>query len=129
VLYTRTPDFFDGEKTSAMIHWMYDSSSGHTIPKAIFRTGLKNYSVDARYIFREWREGDKVEVIFEKEDPEKGAVYNLWGYWLKWQEILGSIIALVVLFQVAVAITRNPTPEAVMDQIEIKEEKKRKYMD
>jgi hypothetical protein len=129
VLYTRKPDFFDGEKTPGMIHWMHDNSSGHNIPKAIFRTELKNYAIDARYIFREWKEGDKVEVVFEKEDPSKGAVYNIWGYWLKWEEILGSLIVLTVLFQVAVAITRNPTPEAVMDQIEIKEEKKRKYMD
>jgi hypothetical protein len=112
-----------------MIHWMYDSSSGHNIPMAIFRASQKNHAVDARYIFREWKEGDKVEVIFEKDDPSKGAVYRLWGYWLKWEEILGSLVVLIVLFQVAVAITKNPTPEAVMDQLEVKEEKKRRYME
>jgi hypothetical protein len=129
VLYTRHPDFFDGETTPGMIHWMQDSSSGHTIPKAIFREGLKNYAVDARYVFRQWKEGDKVQVIFEKEDPAKGAVYQVWGYWIRWQELIGSVIALTLLFQVAVAITQNPTPEAVLDQMEVKEEKKRRYID
>jgi hypothetical protein len=129
VLYSRHPDYFDGETTPGMIHWMPDSSAGRTIPKAIFRHDLKNYAVDARYVFRQWKEGDKVEVIFEKEDPSKGAVYSLWGYWIRWQELIGSIIALTLLFQVAVAITRNPTPEALIDQIEVKEEKKRRYVD
>lgn len=112
-----------------MIHWMYDSSSARTIPKAIFRTDKKNYAIDARYVLRQWKEGDKVEVIFEKEDPSKGAVYQLWGYWIRWQELIGSVIALIALFQVAVAITKNPTPEAIMDQMEVNEEKKRRYID
>ena len=129
VLYTRHPDFFDGERAPGMIHWMHDSTEKRTIPKAIFRYNLTTYAVDARYLGREWKEGDKVEVIYEKEDASKGAVYALWGYWIRWQELIGSVISLVLLFQVAVSITRNPTPEAVMDQIEVKEEKKRRYKD
>jgi hypothetical protein len=35
----------------------------------------------------------------------------------------------VVLFQVAKALTNNPTPEALLEQIEYKEEPKRKYIE
>ncbi len=108
---------------------MHDSTANRSIPKASFRADLKSYAVDARYVFRNWQEGERVVVIYEKEDPSKAAVYTLWGYWIRWQEIIGSMIALIVLFQVAVAITKNPTPEAVLDQMEMKEEKKRRYVD
>jgi hypothetical protein len=129
VLYTRKPDFFDGETSPAMIHWMYDSSAQKNIPKAIFRYNKATYAADTRYVFRNWREGKKVEVIFEKQDPSKAAAYQLWGYWIRWEELLGSVILLVVLFQIAVAITSNPTPEALMEQVDYKEEKKRKYLE
>ncbi len=129
VLYTRKPDFFDGERSPATIQWMYDSTSHRSIPKAVFRTNLQTYAIDGRYIFREWKDGDKTEVIYETEDPSKGAVYSLWGYWFRWTELLGSIVALIALFQVAVAITSNPAPEAVIDQLESKSEKKRKYLE
>jgi hypothetical protein len=124
---TRQPDYLDGEKAPAIIHWTYDSSTIQFIPKAHFNTGLKNYDVDARYIFRKWKEGEKTEVIYETANPEKAAVYAFWGYWISWGELAASILLLLALFQIAVSVTKNPTPEAVMDQLEIKEEKKRKY--
>jgi len=127
LFFTRQPDYLDGEKTPAVIHWIYDSSAKRIIPKAIFNTGLKNYSIDARYVFREWKEGDTATVIYETANPEKAAVYAFWGYWITWGELLGSVLLLLALFQVAVSVTKNPTPEAVMDQLEIKEDKKRKY--
>ncbi|MBV9987872.1 MAG: hypothetical protein JO301_09345 [Chitinophagaceae bacterium] len=108
---------------------MPDSVSSRTIPKAVFSSGQKNYAIDARYLFREFREGERVTVIYETQDLSKAAVYSVWGYWIRWQELLGSIAALVILFQVAVAITRNPTPEAVIDQMESGKESTRKYMD
>jgi hypothetical protein len=80
-------------------------------------------------VFRNFQEGERVEVMYEKEDPSKAAVYAAWGYWFRWQELLGSIAALIVLFQVAVAITSNPTPEAVIEQMEYKEEKKKRYIE
>ena len=80
-------------------------------------------------MFRDFKEGERVEVIYEKEDPSKAAVYAAWGYWIRWQELLGSIVALLVLFRVAVAITSNPTPEAVIEQMEYKEEKKKRYIE
>ena len=124
---TRQPDYLDGEKAPATIHLTYDSAALQFVPKAHFNTGLKNFAVDARYVFRQWKEGDKTEVIYETGNPEKAAVYAFWGYWISWGELVASVILLLALFQIAVSVTKNPTPEAVMDQLEVKEEKKRKY--
>jgi hypothetical protein len=71
LLFSRQPDYLDGEKTPAVIHWSYDSAAHRSIPKALFNTGLKNYAIDARYIFREWKDGDKLEVIYESGDAGK----------------------------------------------------------
>ena len=59
---------------------------------AHYNTGLKNYAIDARYIFREWKEGEKTEVIYETGTPGIGAVYAFWGYWITWGELIGSIV-------------------------------------
>jgi hypothetical protein len=128
LLFSRQPDYLDGEKAPAVIHWLNDSASGRSIPQAVFNTGLKNYAIDARYIFREWEEGDKVNVIYETAGPGKAAVYLIWGYWLKWEELIASAVLSLVLFQLSVNITKNPSPESLIEQLEVKTvEKKRRY--
>ncbi|NCI51159.1 hypothetical protein GWC95_14600 [Sediminibacterium roseum] len=127
ILFTRQPDYFDGEKVPAVIHWSVDSLTKRSIPKALYRAGLKNYAIDARYVFRNWAEGDKAEVIYETNAPAKGAVYAWWGYWITWGELVGSVLLIIALFQVAVSVTKNPTPEALIEQLDYKEERKPKY--
>jgi hypothetical protein len=61
--------------------------------------------------------------------PAKGAVYHWWGYWITWQELIGGVVLIILLFQLAKAITQNPTPEALLEQMEYKEERKKKYID
>jgi hypothetical protein len=56
-------------------------------------------------------------------------VYNFWGYWITWGELLTSIGLFIALFQVAVAVTKNPTAESLKEQLEYKEEKKKRYDD
>lgn len=127
LLFTRQPDYFDGEKAPAVIHWVHDSASGRSIPKAVYTAGLKNYAVDARYVLREWKENDKTQVIYETNSPGRGAVYLWWGYWITWGEVLGSVLLIIALFQIAVSVTKNPTAEALIEQLDYKEEKKTKY--
>lgn len=97
------------------------------VPKAVFHEGGKTYVVDARYFLQDTEEGDRVEVIYETDHPEKAVVYRFWGYWLTWRELLGTTLVYIALFQVAVALTKNPTPEALMEQLEYKPGKKKKY--
>lgn len=127
LLFTRQPDYFDGEKIPATIHWLKDSASGINIPKAVYKEGNITYAIDARYPLREWKEGDTLTVIYEIAKPSHAAVYRFWGYGITWGELLTSIVLCVALFQVAVAITSNPTPESLVEQLDYKEEKRRRY--
>ena len=129
ILFTRQPDYFDGEKSPGIIHLMKDSTSGLIIPKAVYHDGKKEHAIDARYFLREFSEGQKVEVIYESGSPEKGAVYMFWGYWMTWGELLATVLIYIALFQIAVNVTKNPSAESLIEQLEFKEEKKRKYIE
>lgn len=128
ILFTRQPDYFDGEKAPAVIHWIADST-GQKNPKAVFTEGGKTYAIEARYFLRDLPEGKKVEVIYENEKPEHAAVYAFFGYWMSWGELAATILIYIALFQIAVSVTKNPTAEALIEQLEYKEEKKKKYIE
>ena len=127
IILSRQPDYFDGETAPATIHWLKDSAGKQTIPQAVFNDGRKEYAIDARYFLRELQEGNKTEVIYETDKPAKAAVYTFFGYWITWGELIATILIYFALFQIAVAVTKNPTPEALIEQLEFKEEKKPKY--
>jgi len=126
-LWTRQPDYFDGEKYPATIQLVKDSISNKMIPKAFYSIGVDQYSIEVAYPFLTYVENEKVTVIFESEHPSKASVYRFWGYWLHWEELVGSIIAAIVLFQIAVSITNNPTEAAMKEQMDYTPEKKTKY--
>ena len=113
----------------ATIHFITDSATNKLQPFATYRLNKKNYAVSANYLFRSYKEGEPVTVIYETSQPEKGAVYNWWGYWITWGETLFSIVLAVLFYQVAIAITKNPSPESLVEQLEYKPQKKRKYND
>jgi hypothetical protein len=127
ILFSRQPDYFDGEKTIAIIHFRNDSGAHALQPFAFYSVNKETYSINAAYLFRSYNESQIVTVIYEASQPAKGAVYSVWGYWLRWGEIIFSIIFLVVMFRIAVTITSNPTPEALIEQLEEKPSRKRKY--
>ena len=128
VLFARQPDYFDGEITIATIHFTKDSASKAIKPVANFSIGSTQYAVSARYPLRSLQDGETIQVIYDAANPSKALVYSIWGYWLQWDELLVSLVIYLVLFRVAVGITSNPTPEALIEQLENKEESKRKYL-
>ncbi|MGI8952212.1 MAG: hypothetical protein ACR2FN_11590 [Chitinophagaceae bacterium] len=127
ILFTRQPDYFDSEFTNAKIHYVKENNSKLIIPEAVFSAGSKTFAVDAGYIFKTYKEGENVPIIYESEQPPNAAVYSVWGYWLRWKELLASAILFIGLFQIAVAITSHPTPEGLISEIENSLPKKRKY--
>lgn len=127
ILFSRQPDYIDGELTKATIHYIKDSAANKIAPYAFYRTDRQDYSVNVDYIFREFQEGEKVDLIFEASQPRRGALYSWWGYWITTGEVLFSIGLLIVMFFIATSITKNPTPEALMEQMNYKPVKKRKY--
>jgi len=127
LMFTRQPDYFDGEKVPATIFIEKDSLSPKMMAVAEFSNGFENFRVKADYYFRNWKNGEKTEVIYESEHPEKGAIYGFWGYWISLGELLGSILFIVVGYQAAVSITKNPSPEALNEQLNYKEPNKPRY--
>ncbi|RFM27076.1 hypothetical protein [Deminuibacter soli] len=126
VLFSREPDYFDGEVIPAVIHFAADSAHAKPVPRATFEMIGVHYSVNADYTFRQFKEGETVHVIYENAQPEKAAIYAIWGYWIRWQELLASVVLLVVGLRGAMAITSNPDPN-VKDEAEFPRRKKRKY--
>jgi len=118
ISFSRRPDFQDGEFATGIIHYIKDST-GKSVPKAIFSTNKINDTVNAGYPLRTLNEGQQVNIIYETSDPSKGAVYSWWGYWIQPGEILASVLIPLVFLFVAKAITSSPTPEAVIEEIEM----------
>ncbi|HEY6975117.1 MAG TPA: hypothetical protein VH396_02440 [Chitinophagaceae bacterium] len=127
ILFSRQPDYFDGVTTKGIIHFAKDSVTGNPYPAAVYWMNKISYSVNAAYLFKTYKEGEQVNIIYEASQPEKATVYSVWGYWFKWNEILFSLVLLIGMFQVAVAITKNPVPESLIEQLESKSRVKRKY--
>ena len=127
IVFTRVPDYFDGEKYPATIVLIQDSATNAIKKMARYEIAGKQYLIDAAYPFLNYSSNEKVTVIVEQGHIERGAVSRFWGYWITWGELAMSIIMAVVLFQVAVSITKNPTPESLIEQLGYKEEKKTKY--
>jgi len=130
ILFTRQPDYFESETTEATIHIVKDST-GVSAPFAFYHAGRQDNKTDARYLFRNYAEGSTCRVIYNTEKPQSGAVYTFWGYWLSWQELIASIVLVVVLYQIAKTITRNPTPEGLLSELEddAPKPRKRRYDD
>jgi hypothetical protein len=122
------PDYFDGEKYPATIVQLKDDRTNSVKQMAVYQIAGKQYAINADYPLLRYSANEKITVIVEHEHIEKGAVYRFWGYWITWGELAMSIIMAIVLFQVAVSITKNPTPESLMEQLSYKEEKKTKYV-
>lgn len=129
ILFSRQPDYFDGEITTATIHWRADSANQQSIPNAVFTIGKEVYSFDARYILRELTENKVIEIIYESSNPQKAAVYSWWGYWITAGELMTSIVLLLVLLRIAILLNKNPSAESLIEQLDYKPEKKKRYSD
>jgi hypothetical protein len=127
VFFSRRPDYQDGEFATGVIHYMKDSTQ-KPVAKAIFSLDKARYVINATYPFRILKEGQNVTIIYETAEPSKAAVYAWWGYWIQWDELLASVLIPFILLLAAKAITAGPTPEALVEELEMKKRvKKRKY--
>lgn len=103
IFYTREPDYFDGEIANASII-IKDKKA-----IAYYKVDNKNYSINADYVLKSWKNSESTNVIYNPAHPEKACVYSIWGYWFTWGEMLLSSVLLFLLFQLAVNITQNPS--------------------
>ena len=127
MFFSRRPDYQDGEFATGVIHYMKDSTQ-KPVAKAIFSLDKARYVINATYPFRILKEGQNVTIIYETAEPSKAAVYAWWGYWIQWDELLASVLIPFILLSAAKAITAGPTPEALVEELEMKKPvKRRKY--
>lgn len=126
ILFSRQPDYFDGEIANGKISVHSASSQKYT---ANFREGSNEYNIDAGYILRSYTDGEPVQVIFDKQNPEKAVVYSWWGYWLTPGEFIASILIPVAFWFITHAITRNPVGVDQTVQEEDGEERRRPKYD
>jgi len=129
ICFTRQPDYLDGEFTNGTVQFAEDSVSKQPIAKASFGVDTIYYLINAAYPLRDLTEGEKVTIIYEAANPQQAAVYRWWGYWIKWDELLVSILIPVIFLFVANAITGNPTPESLIEQMEAERPPKRRKYD
>ena len=118
-MFTRQPDYFDSERTVGTIIQQDDKLV------AKFSEGNTFHFAEVTYAFLH-KPGERIEVIYETSDPAKAKQYSMLGYWITFGELIVSILIIIVLYFVAVAITNNPTPEALLEEIEAGKKKPRK---
>jgi len=128
VFFSRRPDYTDGEITKGIIHYITNPSTNKPEAKAIFVSD-KFDTVSVGYPLRNYKEGDTVKIIYETAEPSKAAVYSWWGYWFKWDELLASVVLCFILSYAAKAITSRPTPQALIEEMEMLNPPKRKKYD
>lgn len=121
LLFSRQPDYLDGEHAPANIELR------NAQPYAVYVHNSKTYAVEASYPLRSLKQGEKTTVIFETGTPDKAVLYRAWGYWFKWDELLGSLVLLGTMYLIAVSVTNQPTQESLMEQLSWQEEDKPKY--
>lgn len=127
ILFSRQPDYFDGEFAQAtMVNWP-DGSSGKPILQAEYSDGYKLHHINVDYLFRDHQLGDKLTVIYEPKNPELAQEYTFVGYWMGLGELIWSLLLLGISWGVAVSVTQNPTPEALLEQLNYKEPDKPRY--
>ena len=126
VLFTREPDYFDGEMYRATIHYVYNFKHQKEKAVAVFSIEHHTYSIPAGYLFRSLTEGETVPVIYEASAPEKASLYCVWGYWVRWKELLFFIGMSIFFYLLAVNITSHPTPESLLEELEGRHPKPRK---
>lgn len=128
ILFTRQPDYFDSETTIGSIEFKSDSSKNKQILFVSFYLGKSFYEVNAAYPLRRFKQDEKVTVIYDMTKPQRAAVYGWWGYWLQWDEIVGSILIAIILWGVAILLTNHPTEESRLEQLKEPDNKpQRKY--
>lgn len=135
ILFTRQPDYFEGEITTGTVVSAGTLSptvmQNHAIrsndhPVVQFAEGHETYYYNgADNFFQQGFEvGEKVKIVFNPGNPAEANIYSFLGYWIDAKELLFTLAGFIILFGVAIAITgKNQT----VSDIEVGVDGKMKY--
>ena len=118
VLFSRQPDYFDGEMYRANIHHVKDSVHQTETAIAVYTIEHRTDTIAADYPFTSFAEGEQVPIIYEAAAPENASLYSVWGYWIRWKELLSFVVMSVFFYLLAAGITSHPTPESLLEELE-----------
>jgi hypothetical protein len=90
-----------------------------------YTDGHDGYSTEVVYPFLH-KPGKYTQVIYETANPAKAKHYTFLGYWITFGELFASLFIIIALYFVAVKVTSNPTPEALLEELEASKKKPRK---
>lgn len=127
ILFSRDPDYFDGEFAQATMVSLYDEFYDKPVLVAEFSDGYKKHYANVDHSLGEHQLGEKVTVIYESKNPNRAKEYTFIGYWMGLNELFWSLLLLAVSWSAAYSITQNPTPEALLEQLNYKEPDKPRY--
>jgi len=115
-VFSRQPDYFESERVPSTVEVI---NGKYTVR---YGAGSSRYWLQVDYPFRHLAAGQRVVVIYDPLNPNNGALYRVWGYWLKLGELLFSFGLIIVLSMAAVFITGKNLPPPNLPY-----EKRRKY--
>jgi hypothetical protein len=125
ILFTRVPDFFEGEYIDGVIT-RASFSNGRPQLVIDYNVGSQKFHYRTNMWFlTTYNTGQKVTMIYDPSNPSEASIYALVGYWIRWPELFISAFLFVTFFITAIFITGKSEAGTVLDD----PGKKRKYKD
>lgn len=128
VLFSRVPDYFDGELTQGVVtEATYSVKDKHPIVVVNYKIGNEKFKyITNMWFLTSYKPGQKVPIIYNPSNPRVASIYAFIGYWIKWSELFLTAIVFIILFIAAIFITgKNNSSPAIEDG----NNRKRKYND
>lgn len=128
VLFSRVPDYFDGEFTKGMVaRATFSVKHSHPVLVIDYKVGHENFTYTTnRWFLTRYKQGQTVTMIYNPSNPAIASMYALIGYWVKPDELFFTVIVFIILFIAAVIITgKNNALSSSMNE----RSTKRKYDD
>ena len=126
VLFTRIPDYFEGEYIKGVVSQASFSSSNNAPLLVVdYNVGSEKLQYKTNeWFLKKYKAGDAVTIIYNPAEPSVASIYAIIGYWVKWPELILTAVFFIILFIAAKTITGNNGNEHNSDQ---NPGKKRKY--
>lgn len=128
MLFTRVPDYFDGEFIKGVVsEASFSESKREPVVVVDYRVGSETFHYKTNtWFLTNYQKGQKVTVIYHPQKPQIASIYAFIGYWIRWPELIASACFFIILFFAAASITGQNSNEPIPDE---ERRKKPKYDD
>ncbi|GEO08949.1 hypothetical protein [Segetibacter aerophilus] len=106
VLFTRIPDYFEGEFIKGVVSKASFSEETNE-PELLIDYRVGNEKLQHKtnsWFLTPYKQGQQVTIIYNPSDPAVSSIYAFIGYWIKWQELIYTSVFFVILFLAAKSI-------------------------